>query len=82
MPIAASIYQPNFPESPDSPKQFSDKDVFLFPDTFVNYHEPAIGLAVVALLEYAGWNVVVGRLDQSRCKIIREANGQCEEYKL
>jgi len=29
-------------------------DVLLFPDTFTNYHEPEIGLAVVELLERAG----------------------------
>jgi Fe-S oxidoreductase len=34
-------------------------DVLLFPDTFTNYHEPAIGLAAVELLERAGCVVAV-----------------------
>jgi Fe-S oxidoreductase len=37
--------------------------VLLFPDTFTNYHEPAIGLAVVDLLERAGCVVAVDVLD-------------------
>jgi FAD/FMN-containing dehydrogenase/Fe-S oxidoreductase len=34
-------------------------DVLLFPDTFTNYHEPAIGLAAVELLERAGCTVAL-----------------------
>jgi FAD/FMN-containing dehydrogenase/Fe-S oxidoreductase len=34
-------------------------DVLLFPDTFTNYHEPAIGMAAVDLLERAGCAVAL-----------------------
>ncbi len=34
-------------------------DVLLFPDTFTNYHEPAVGLAAVELLERAGCAVAL-----------------------
>ncbi|HWG47343.1 MAG TPA: FAD-linked oxidase C-terminal domain-containing protein [Gemmataceae bacterium] len=34
-------------------------DVLLFPDTFTNYHEPALGLAAVELLERAGCTVAL-----------------------
>jgi FAD/FMN-containing dehydrogenase/Fe-S oxidoreductase len=34
--------------------------VLLFPDTFVNYHEPGIGLAAIELLQRVGYQVVPG----------------------
>jgi FAD/FMN-containing dehydrogenase/Fe-S oxidoreductase len=34
-------------------------DVLLFPDTFTNYHEPALGLAAVDVLERAGCSVTL-----------------------
>jgi FAD/FMN-containing dehydrogenase/Fe-S oxidoreductase len=39
--------------------------VFLFPDTFVSYHEPEIGLAAVELLQWMGNHVIPGLRDSS-----------------
>ncbi len=45
--------------------------VFLFPDTFVNYHEPEIGMAALAILERLGLCVIPG---------LRDASGLVEEH--
>ena len=45
-------------------RQTSDKKVVLFPDTFMNYSEPSIGKAAVALLEACGFEVL---LPEKRC---------------
>ena len=45
-------------------KQTSEKKVVLFPDTFMNYSEPAIGKAAVGLLEACGFEVL---LPEKRC---------------
>jgi FAD/FMN-containing dehydrogenase/Fe-S oxidoreductase len=42
-------------------------DVLLFPDTFTNYHEPALGLAAVQLLERAGCAVTLEGADELSC---------------
>ena len=42
----------------------SDKKVVLFPDTFMNYSEPAIGKAAVEVLEACGFEVI---LPKKRC---------------
>ena len=42
----------------------SDKKVVLFPDTFMNYSEPAIGSAAVEVLEACGFEVL---LPEKRC---------------
>ena len=44
--------------------QTSDKKVVLFSDTFMNYSEPSIGKAAVALLEACGFEVL---LPKKRC---------------
>ena len=45
-------------------RRLSDKKVVLFPDTFMNYSEPSIGQAAVALLEACGFEVL---LPEKRC---------------
>ena len=45
-------------------RRTSDKKVVLFPDTFMNYSEPSIGKAAVALLEACGFEVL---LPEKRC---------------
>ena len=45
-------------------RQISAKKVVLFPDTFMNYSEPSIGQAAVALLEACGFEVL---LPEKRC---------------
>ena len=45
-------------------RRTSDKKVVLFPDTFMNYSEPAIGKAAVELLEACGFEVL---LPEKRC---------------
>ena len=45
-------------------RRTSDKKVVLFPDTFMNYSEPFIGKAAVALLETCGFEVL---LPEKRC---------------
>jgi Fe-S oxidoreductase len=45
---------------PDKDPARFGRSVLLFPDTFTNYHEPAIGEAAVALLERAGCAVTLG----------------------
>ena len=45
-------------------RRTSDKKVVLFPDTFMNYSEPAIGKAATALLEACGFEVL---LPEKRC---------------
>ena len=45
------------PDKPDKP----DKKVVLFHDTFMNYHEPDIGKAAVAVLEASGYEVVLAK---------------------
>ncbi len=45
-------------------QQTSDKKVVLFSDTFMNYSEPSIGKAAVALLEACGFEVL---LPDKRC---------------
>ena len=45
-------------------RQTSDKKVVLFPDTFMNYSEPAIGKAAVEVLEACGFEVL---LPKKRC---------------
>ncbi len=42
-------------------------DVLLFPDTFTNYYEPAIGLAAVELLERAGCRVTLDAHSELAC---------------
>ncbi len=37
------------------------KRVVLFDDTFMNYHEPGVGIAATRLLEAAGYEVVLGK---------------------
>ena len=45
-------------------RRTSDKKVVLFPDTFMNYSEPAIGKAATELLEACGFEVL---LPEKRC---------------
>ena len=45
-------------------RRTSDKKVVLFPDTFMNYSEPAIGKAAVAVLETCGFEVL---FPEKRC---------------
>ena len=45
-------------------RRTSDKKVVLFPDTFMNYSEPSIGMAAVELLEACGFEVL---LPKKRC---------------
>ncbi len=45
-------------------RRTSDKKVVLFPDTFMNYSEPAIGRAAVAVLETCGFEVL---FPEKRC---------------
>ena len=45
-------------------RRTSDKKVVLFPDTFMNYSEPAIGKAAVEVLEACGFEVI---LPEKRC---------------
>lgn len=45
-------------------RRTSDKKVVLFPDTFMNYSEPAIGRAAVAVLENCGFEVL---FPEKRC---------------
>ncbi len=45
-------------------RRTSDKKVVLFPDTFMNYSEPAIGKAAVEVLEACGFEVL---LPKKRC---------------
>ena len=45
-------------------QQTSDKKVVLFPDTFMNYSEPSIGIAAVELLEACGFEVL---LPEQKC---------------
>lgn len=45
-------------------RRTSDKKVVLFPDTFMNYSEPAIGRAAVAVLEACGFEVL---FPEKRC---------------
>ena len=45
-------------------RRTSDKQVVLFSDTFMNYSEPSIGKAAVALLEACGFEVL---LPEKRC---------------
>ncbi len=42
-------------------------DVLLFPDTFANYYEPAVGLAAVELLERAGRRVTMDGNSELAC---------------
>jgi FAD/FMN-containing dehydrogenase/Fe-S oxidoreductase len=43
-----------------------DSEVVLFPDTFVRFHEPEIGVAAIEILRGLGWNSVVP-LQEARC---------------
>ena len=48
----------------------SQRQVWLFPDTFTNYCEPEIGIATVELLQKLGWGVVIrdgNGKDRVRC---------------
>ena len=42
-----------------APRNPSGSDVVLFPDTFNNFFEPAVAMAATAVLERAGFNVVL-----------------------
>jgi FAD/FMN-containing dehydrogenase/Fe-S oxidoreductase len=55
------------------------RSVLLFPDTFTNYHEPAIGLAAVALLERAGCGVTLGEPTLGCCGRPLISNGLLTE---
>jgi FAD/FMN-containing dehydrogenase/Fe-S oxidoreductase len=48
-------------------KKIHPPDVLLFPDTFTNYYEPALGLAAVELLERAGCSVTLEGDSEPTC---------------
>src|SRR5207249_4618256 len=50
-----------------TPMQREGTQVLLFPDTFTNYYEPAIGLAAVELLQRAQCAVTLGPRDLRCC---------------
>jgi FAD/FMN-containing dehydrogenase/Fe-S oxidoreductase len=55
-PFASETFERWFRRRPPSSKG-NGKRVVLFHDTFMNYHEPEIGVSAVALLERAGYDV-------------------------
>jgi FAD/FMN-containing dehydrogenase/Fe-S oxidoreductase len=53
--------------------------VLLFPDTFVNYYEPDVGLAAAELLGRAGCDVTLGPADLRCCSRPQISNGLLDE---
>ncbi len=51
----------------------SDKKVVLFDDTYMNYHEPQIGISAVELLESCGYEVILAQA--GCCQRPRISNG-------
>jgi Fe-S oxidoreductase len=63
-PFAAQSFTEWFATRAGAATPGTNGTVVLFPDTFMNYNEPAIGIAATQLLEKAGFRVI---LPEKRC---------------
>ena len=58
----------------------SDRKIVLFDDTYMNYHEPQVGISAVELLESCGYEVILARA--GCCQRPKISHGHLREAKL